>query len=358
MFLNEIDVSNSLSRYKKKGLLFDRVILEDGYKEYLQLHYQELIFEHHQRKSQGAFYTKLNVTAKMWEMIQKHINIKEYYIWDPCCGTGNLFKDTNNEVFDFLDKDRLYLSDIDETAVKICKQDKGFNASNVFGFNYQNTIPNFIDEHCFQFDYQNTVVDNFVGMPTELQKIIKEKPEKLFVVCNPPYLFASGANNRSGLTEENIISTVLYKELKKQEWLGYGGNWCLLDLYRQFMIWTNEQQIKNSKKCYIVPINWVYIADNETAQSLNKFRKALNQKFYDAFVISNCEFDNVNRFDPIGVFLVGNDIGEYSWKDLKIPVMLPEDEKNKIKFEKEMNKINKQYNLKKHLPKLQFKFDK
>ena len=89
--------------------------------------------------------------------MQKHINIDDYIIWDPCCGTGNLFKDLNNEVFDFLDKDRLYLSDIDGSAVDICKRDKGFKDSNVF-----------------QFDYQNTIVEEFSGMPTILQKIIKE----------------------------------------------------------------------------------------------------------------------------------------------------------------------------------------
>jgi len=43
---------------------------------------------------------------------------------------------------------------------------------------------------------------------------------------------------------------------------------------------------------------------------------------------------------------------------LKIPVYYPEDAKNKAKFIKEMNKINEKYNLKKHLPKLQFKFEK
>jgi len=361
MFLNELDISNSLSHYKKKGLAFNSVILEDNYKEYLQLNYQVLIFDNQQRKSQGAFYTKLNVTGMMWEMIQKHINIDDYYIWDPCCGTGNLFKDLNNDVFDFLDKDRLYLSDIDETAVRICKQDKGFNASNVFGYNYQNTIANnFVDEQCFQFDYQNTIVDNFVGMPSKLQKIIKETPEKLFVVCNPPYLNLGGKQwihlkkqdenifyHRYKLISDTIIN------LKFREKYGWD---TVCDLYRQFMIWTNEQYIKKSKKCYIVPIGWTYQSHRQN--SMERIRKNLNQNFFDAFIISNCEFENVGRYDPIGVFLVGNDKGEYSWKEIKIPVILPEDEKSKIKFIKEMNKINEKYDLKKHLPKLQFKFEK
>jgi hypothetical protein len=65
MFLNEVDVYDTLPKYKKKGLEFNNVILEDGYKEYLKLHYQELIFEHYQRKSQGAYYTKLSVTERM-----------------------------------------------------------------------------------------------------------------------------------------------------------------------------------------------------------------------------------------------------------------------------------------------------
>ena len=307
-----------------------------------------------QRKNQGAFYTKLNVTGMMWEMIQKHINIDDYYIWDPCCGTGNLFKDLNNDVFDFLDKDRLYLSDIDETAVRICKQDKGFNASNVFGYNYQNTIANnFVDEQCFQFDYQNTIVDNFVGMPSKLQKIIKETPEKLFVVCNPPYLGGSMVRTEGAY---NMIYGTLYKYAKTNGWLGYKSNDIFQQCYKQFMVWCNEQHIRKAKKCYIVPISWTTaIGCGNTGEV---FRKKLNQNFFDAFIISNCEFENVGRYDPIGVFLVGNDKGEYSWKEIKIPVILPENEKSKIKFIKEMNKINEKYNLKKHLPKLQFKFEK
>jgi len=39
-------------------------------------------------------------------------------------------------------------------------------------------------------------------------------------------------------------------------------------------------------------------------------------------------------------------------------VIFPENEKHKARFEKEMNKINAKYNLKKQLPKLQFKFEK
>jgi hypothetical protein len=77
------------------------------------------------------------------------------------------------------------------------------------------------------------------------------------------------------------------------------------------------------------------------------------------FVVSNCEFDNVGRYDPIGVFLVGNDKGEYSWQKFeKIPVILPDDEKSRIKFEKEMNKINDKYNLYHYLPGLLFDFEK
>jgi hypothetical protein len=80
MFMNEVEVHNNLPQYKKKGLLFDKVIFEDGFNEYFQCHYQELIVDSHQRKRQGAYYTKLNVTRLMWDMIHKHINIDDYYI--------------------------------------------------------------------------------------------------------------------------------------------------------------------------------------------------------------------------------------------------------------------------------------
>lgn len=359
MFFNEIGIFNTLPYYRKKERFeFNDVVLEDGYKEYLQLHYQELIFEQHQRKRLGAYYTKLNVTEMMWEMIRKHIDIDDYYIWDPCCGTGNLFRDRNNEVFDFIDKDKLYLSDIDLTAVNICKQD--FKPSNVFGYNYQKTIITekknseqvnmFVDEQCFQYDYQNTVIDNFIGMPNKLKNIIKENPEKLFIVCNPPYLQLQGTNPESFYVPKTLVAN---------EFRNYGVM-AVADTYRQYMIWCNEQYIRRAKKCYIVPINWTYTRQTEEKRNtLNIFRNNINQNFIDMFVVSNCEFDNVNRYDPIGIFLVGNDKGEYSWSKFKqIPVVLPEDEKSKIKFKKEMNKINDKYNLHKHLPGLVFEFNR
>ena len=92
---------------------------------------------------------------------------------------------------------------------------------------------------------------------------------------------------------------------------------------------------------------------------MEKLRQNLNQNFLDMFIISNCEFDNVKRYDPIGVFLVGNDKGEYCWQKLKkIPVHLPDDPKDRAKFEKEMNKIHAKYNLHKYLPGLLFDFER
>jgi len=186
-------------------------------------------------------------------------------------------------------------------------------------------------------------------MCSKLKKIIKENPSQLFIVCNPPYLQLQGTNPGSFYVPKTIIAN---------EFRNYGVM-AVADTYRQFMIWTNEQQIKKSKKCYIVPLNWTYTRQTiEKRNTLNDFREKLNQKFYDAFIISNCEFENVARYDPIGVFLVGNDKAEYSWKNLKIPLILPNDEENKTKFVKEMNKINDKYNLQDYIHVLQFKFDK
>jgi len=151
--------------------------------------------DYQQRKNQGAFYTKLNVTEMMREMINKHIFIENYYIWDPCCGTGNLFRDRNGKVFDFIDKEKVFLSDIDSSALLECKKD--FNS-----------------ENCFQYNYQNTIVNKFTNMPSKLKKIIKEHPKDLFIVCNPPYLGGSmvrleGAYDR--------IYNILYKYAKEND---------------------------------------------------------------------------------------------------------------------------------------------
>jgi hypothetical protein len=197
-------------------------------------------------------------------------------------------------------------------------------------------------------------------MPTKLKNIIQESPKDLFIVCTPPYANLGGKQWIHVKTQSEVLFYERYKSisettinLKYREKYGWD---TVCDLYRQFMIWTNEQQIKKAKKCYIVPIGWTYQSHRQN--SMEKIRKKLNQKFYDAFVVSNCEFDNVERFDPIGVFLVGNDKGEFSWKNLEIPVYFPENEKYKEKFVKEMNKINEKYDLKKHLPKLEFEFEK
>ena len=110
-------------------------------------------------------------------------------------------------MLDFIDVEKVFLSDIDSSALLECKKD----------FNLKN---------CFLYDYQNTIVKEYDNMPPKLISLINENPANLFIVCNPPHLQLQGTNPGSFYVPKTIIAN---------EYRDYGVM-AVADTYRQFMI--------------------------------------------------------------------------------------------------------------------------
>ncbi len=105
-------------------------------------------------------------------------DLKDYIIYDPCCGVGNLENQFSKEI-----KAQCYLSTLDSKDVDICK------------------IKEF--ENVVQFDYlENSNEPKFAHGGTDLtiSEIVKRENKKLMIIMNPPY------QRQKGIKENKAIS--------------------------------------------------------------------------------------------------------------------------------------------------------
>ncbi len=108
-------------------------------------------------------------------------DLKDYIIYDPCCGVGNLENQFSKEI-----KKQCYLSTLDSKDVDIC------------------TIKEF--ENVVQFDYlENSNEPKFThgGTGLTISEIVKREKKKLMVIMNPPY---QNYTNYQGKRENKAIS--------------------------------------------------------------------------------------------------------------------------------------------------------
>lgn len=188
-----------------------------------------------EKKSNGQYYTPNDVCKVMGKWLYK---LNGCSICDVACGTGNLILAYfeiigRDEVINILKNKLLYLYDLDETALKICKTTILLK----YGKEYINNIH---DIHC---DF----LDNTIHLPKNCK-----------VISNPPYASIS----ELGITWEQ---STIQKRTK--------------ELYSSFM----EKIIKESTSAVIItPYSFI------GGKKFYSLRELMNN--YSGFVIS---FDNV-----------------------------------------------------------------
>ena len=228
----------------------------------------DLLVSQDLRERDGDFFT-----PKMWadrgiEYLNKAIGtdqndqqswLKDYYVWDCCCGTGNLLQDFKPEF-----QHKCFLSSLKRCHLRLIKS--------------LGRLPNTPDSQIFQFDFLN---DDWKPqaeggkIPDTLWKIIKETPEKLVMFINPPY--AESGNKRvvsSGGKEKNKI--------------GMSNK----DLFIQFY----ERIYDNICGCYVGCFSKL---KHLNASKLTDFRSKMKIKFIDGFCCPADTFDNVTGQFPI-----------------------------------------------------------
>jgi hypothetical protein len=137
----------------------------------------DLLVPQEVRERKGSFYTPQIWVEKSQEYLAKVFGENwqdEYYVWDCCCGTGNLLTGLVNPY-------RVWASTIDQSDIDIIHT------------SISNGRNNLLESHVFQFDFLN---GNFDDLPEGLRNVINdpEKRKKLIVYMNPPY--AEAMNKR------------------------------------------------------------------------------------------------------------------------------------------------------------------
>lgn len=117
------------------------------------------------RKDTGGEYTPSCFVELQNKILQKHYNMDDYIVCDPCAGVGNLENQFGKDY-----KQYCYLSTLEQMDVDTCKI-KGF-------------------ENAIQFDYLKDDKQpqwKYKGRVLSIEEIAKLENRKLMIVMNPPY---------------------------------------------------------------------------------------------------------------------------------------------------------------------------
>ncbi len=122
------------------------------------------------RRDTGGEYTPSCFVELQNKILQKHYNLDDYIVCDPCAGVGNLENQFGKDY-----KQYCYLSTLEQMDVDTCKI-KGF-------------------ENAVQFDYLKDDKQpqwKYKGQVLPIQEIARLEKRKLMVVMNPPYKHPKG----------------------------------------------------------------------------------------------------------------------------------------------------------------------
>ena len=187
----------------------------------------------------------------------------EYYIWDCCCGTGNLLAGLVNPY-------NIWASTIDKADVDILHT------------SINNRKCNLLDSHVFRFDFLN---GNFDELPKELRDIINdpEKRKNLIIYINPPYAEATSHKRR---TKSGVAKDI---EANFKSIIGAASN----EIYAYFFA-KIYQHIPEGKLASFSTIKYV------NAPNFAQFRDLFKASFGKGFLVPANTFDNVHGQFPIG----------------------------------------------------------
>jgi len=169
------------------------------------------------RRITGEFYTPKAACRKALEYLEKELGKDwqdQYYVWDPAAGTGQLTY--------YMDRqDRCFISTVKQSEIDYIEEYGIAPEANVFQYDFVND------------DIEKLVNgDDLLGdgwkMPKELRKVLKEEPENLIVLMNPPY-GECGAGGAKGSNKKDITGT------QSKTSFGDAGK-ASRELYTQFLL--------------------------------------------------------------------------------------------------------------------------
>jgi hypothetical protein len=176
-----------------------------------------------ERRVRGVFYTPANVARLGLEYLEKELGADwedRYWVWDPCCGSGELTRSHRRP-------DRCFLSTIDQAEIDLITE-----------YSLAEGVA------IFQYDYVNDDIDKLVAgddllgsgwkLPESLRRVLKYEPEKLVILMNPPYA-EHGAGVGQGHNKVGIVKSAWHSA---QSGLGLANR----ELYTQFLLRSNHHK--------------------------------------------------------------------------------------------------------------------
>ena len=222
----------SMDGYSQFWAIYDRPPKEE-FRSYL-LERRDSLIPVDERTFKGAYYTPLNVVDKAYDLLEKTLGSnwqKDYYVWDMCCGVGNLEAKHSNHR-------HLFMSTLDQEDVNIMKAAKICVSAERFQYDYLND--DITDNGEIDYSLTNKI-------PQTLQNVIRDANEgkkKLLVLINPPFGEATSSDNARKGAGTNASKTGIADSKwglnGMQEW-GKAGN----ELFTQFITRIHCCPLKN-----------------------------------------------------------------------------------------------------------------
>ena len=277
----------NIEGYRKFWSIYDRPPAQE-YRNYL-LERRDSLIPLDERSFKGAYYTPLNVVEKAYELLNSVLGKgwqKEYIVWDPCCGVGNLETKHGNVR-------NVYMSTLDEADIGVMKATKTCVAAMRFQYDYLND--DITESGNIDYSLTNKI-------PETLQKVIADArsgtvaKKKILILMNPPYAEATNADNTAkGAGEAKNKAGVAAKTKVAQYCMaGYGK--ATNELFTQFIARITKE-IPNAVVATFSTLKYI------NAPNFEEFRNRWNAKYLAGFVVHSKAFDGIKGDFPIG-FLV------------------------------------------------------
>lgn len=236
---------------------------------------RDLLVPQDVRERKGSYFTPRMWVEKSQEYLAKALGEDwqdEYYIWDCCCGTGNL-------EYGLVNKYNVWLSTIDKADVDVIKD------------SIKNERFNMLDSHVFQFDFLN---GDFSQLPESLRDVIEteEKRKKLIIYINPPY--AETATDKTGEKDRKNKRGVSFT--KTQEKYSQSIGIATKELFAQFLI----RSLKEIPNCIIANFSTL---KHIQGPNFIRFRNEFGSHFLGGFIVPAETFDNVKGKFPISFMI-------------------------------------------------------
>lgn len=295
----------SMNGYSQFWAIYDRPPKEE-YRNYL-LERRDSLIPLDERQFKGAYYTPLAVVDKAYDLLEQTLGEnwqKDYYVWDMCCGVGNL--ETKHSYHR-----HLFMSTLEEKDVNIMKAAKICVSAERFQYDYLKD--DITDDGEIDYSLTNKI-------PKALQNAIRnanEGKKKLLVLINPPYAEATNATNTAKGSKKKNKTGVAKTKWAKAGMNEYGK--AKNELFLQFVS-RIAKEIPNAT------IGMFSTLKHINAQTCETFRTVWSAKYLGGFVIHSKAFDGLKGDFPIG-FLI--------WKTSN--VIASEAKQSKYKFPSEIS---------------------